>query len=188
MLARFELTPAAPLDELQRCRGARGDRCICPAERKTARRRDHPVSLTEVEQQRSVRLLGACLDPDPGAVRKRSQADRLGAGGAQSSSQLPGLRPPVRLRVIVTSSATRRALYNERNRPNSAARTIAMRGERAPEVSLQSVAFHAKGQGIRASPGLTETLKLADLGKRRFSRSERQRVCWGGARRRDACG
>jgi hypothetical protein len=120
VLAGLELTPTAPLDELQRCRGARGDRCICPAERKTARRRDHPVSLTEVEQQRSVRLLGACSDPDPGAVRKRSQADRLGAGGAQSSSQLPGFRPPVRLRGIVTSSATRRALYNEGNRPPTA--------------------------------------------------------------------
>ena len=69
-----------------------------------------------------MRLLGACSDPDPGAVRKRSQADRLGAGGAQSSSQLPGLRPPVRLRVIVTSSATRRALYNECDRAGLAAR------------------------------------------------------------------
>ncbi len=78
------------------------------------------MSLTQVEQQRSVRLLGACSDPDPGAVRNRSQADRLGAGGAQSSSQLPGRRPPVDEEKSVTSSVTRRTLYNEGNRPPTA--------------------------------------------------------------------
>ena len=56
---------ASPRDEQQRCCGARGDRCICPAERKTARRRDPLVSLTEVGQQRFPRAARCLHDPDP---------------------------------------------------------------------------------------------------------------------------
>ena len=51
-----------------------------------------PLSLTGVEQQRCPRRLSACTDPDPGAVRKRSRADLLGAGGARSISRRPGRR------------------------------------------------------------------------------------------------
>ena len=44
---RPRLTPA--LDEQQCCCGARRDRCICPAERKTARRHDPPrVALDDI--------------------------------------------------------------------------------------------------------------------------------------------
>jgi hypothetical protein len=84
---RIFASDTAAMDEQQRWRGARGDHCICPAERKTACRHDPPVSLTEVEQQLCPRRLSACTDPDPGAVRKRSQPDGLGAAGVQSSSR-----------------------------------------------------------------------------------------------------
>ena len=77
---------------------------------KTARLRDPPVLLTEVERQGCARRLGACTDPDPRAVRKRSPADRLGGGGAQK--QQPATWPPphvVRPRGIVTSAVTGRS-------------------------------------------------------------------------------
>jgi hypothetical protein len=85
---RATLDETGEMDEQQRCWGGRWDRCICPVERKTARRHDPPVSLAEVEQSVTKCLQG----PGRGAVRKRSRADGLGAGGAQSISGSPGRR------------------------------------------------------------------------------------------------
>ncbi len=89
---RATLNETAEMDEQQRCCVGRRDRWICPAERKTARRHDPPVSLAEVDQQRCPRRPCACTDPDPPPSASAPRADGLGAGGAQSISGLPGRR------------------------------------------------------------------------------------------------
>ena len=75
-------------DEQQGSSRARRDRCICPAERKTTRRRDPPVQLAEVEQQRCPRRLSARRTriPAPSASARRL------TGSARSSSRRPGRR------------------------------------------------------------------------------------------------
>ena len=68
-------SPASSSDtnEQEGSRRARGDRCMCPAERKPACRYDPPVSVTEVEQQRCPGAARCFHGPGPGAVRKRSR-------------------------------------------------------------------------------------------------------------------
>jgi hypothetical protein len=68
------------------------------------------VSLTSYEQPDCPRSLSACKHPNPDAVRKRSQAQRLGAGDAHSGSRRPGRRVAPSSKGIVTSAATARAL------------------------------------------------------------------------------
>jgi hypothetical protein len=68
------------------------------------------VSLTRYEQPDCPRSLSACKHPNPDAVRKRSQAQRLGAGDAHSGSRRPGRRVAPSSKGIVTSAATARAL------------------------------------------------------------------------------
>jgi len=104
---------SAAADEQQRRRGAGRDSCICPAERKTARRRGPPCRSPRYEQPSCQSPLSACEQPDPAAVRKRSQAHRLGAGGEHSGSRRPGRRAAPCSKGIVTSAATRRALRHD---------------------------------------------------------------------------
>jgi hypothetical protein len=97
-------------DEQQRCCGGRRDHCICPAERKTARRHDPPVSLAQAEQQRCPRRPGACTDADPAP-----SASALGLTGSapavrEASADHLDAAPRRSPRGIVRSAATGRAL------------------------------------------------------------------------------
>jgi hypothetical protein len=96
--------------EPQRRRGAGQDSCMCPsgAEDRTSPRAS--VSLTEVRAAELPEPAECLQAPDPAAVRKRSQARRLGAGGEHSGSRRPGRRAAPCSKGIVTSAATARAL------------------------------------------------------------------------------
>ena len=92
-VTHLALDQGAELDEQQRCCGARGDCCICPAERKTTRRHD-PPRVAHRGRAAALPEAARCVQgPGPGAVRKRSRDDRLGAGGARSSSRLLDAAP-----------------------------------------------------------------------------------------------
>jgi hypothetical protein len=104
--ASISVRDVAGLDEQQRRRGVGRDSWIRPAERKPVRRHG-TVSLTEVQAAELPEPLSACKHLDPAAVRKRSQAPRLGAGGEHSRQS--ATRPPrcALLKGIVMSAATR---------------------------------------------------------------------------------
>ena len=84
------LRPAAAWDEEELRRGAGRDSCICPAERKTARRHGPPCRSPRYEQSGCPRSLSACKHPNSNAVRKRSEAlPRLGAGDGHTGGRRP---------------------------------------------------------------------------------------------------
>ena len=122
----------APPDEQQRCCGARGERCIRPAERETARRRDpHRVA----HRGKAAALPGAawCLqDSAPGAVRKRSRL----VGGARSISRLPGRRA---------------APFSKRNRHERGDRTSAFPRRQSPAADGPARAQWRQRSGPRRS-------------------------------------
>jgi hypothetical protein len=114
--------PASGKDEQQGSRRARGDCCICPAERKTARRHDPPVSLTEVEQQRFPRRLGAGKvrlgagkDPDPAPSARARGLTGSAPAVREAAADYWTPRRAVRRRAIVRSGASGRALCHLRH-------------------------------------------------------------------------
>ena len=97
VLTRFGLARHSTLDEEELRRGAGRDSCICPAERKTARRHGPPCRSPRYEQSGCPRSLSACKHPNSNAVRKRSEAlpgsapatDTLAVGDLAAALRLP---------------------------------------------------------------------------------------------------
>ena len=104
------------MDEQQRCCGGHRDRCICPAERKTARRHDPHVSLAEVEQQRCPRRPAACTDPDPAPSASARGLTGTAPAVREASADDLDAAPRRSPRGIVRSAAIGRALCHEWDR------------------------------------------------------------------------
>ena len=102
-----------------------------------------PVSLTEVEQQRCPRRLGACKDPDP--APSASARGMCGSAPAvrEAAADYWTPRRAVGPRAIVRSAATGRALCHGSSRHDGRGRTTASPGGR--------------GHADRPAPGSMQT-------------------------------
>ena len=108
-LAGFELTPTAPLDKQRRCCGARGDRCIRPAERETARRH-YPSHVAHRGTAAAVAC--GCVLAGPGP-RRRPQALAGSPAVREGSADYLDAAARRSPRGIVTIAAAGQALSHE---------------------------------------------------------------------------
>jgi hypothetical protein len=99
------------LDEEELRRGAGRDSCICPAERKTARRHGPPCRSPRYEQLGCPRSLSACKHPNSDAVRKRSEP-------------LPGSAPATHTLAVGDLAAALRLPMRNRHEPGNRASAL----------------------------------------------------------------
>jgi hypothetical protein len=103
-----------------------------------------------------------CLHgPGPGAVRKRSRADGLDAGGAQSISGLPGRRAAPFAKSLRQERGDRTSASPRKHSPTCEARA---RVQRRPSGFLRP---HGDSQASRSAPSATQGCRASCAGPAR---------------------